>query len=184
LSFPRRLGRSRKTRLTLFFESKYANLETVLDTIEDDLKEHGIFIKHSIVRDGELQILQTEFMHMDSGDTDVDEYILNPVKKDPQAVGSAISYGRRYNITTKLGLVMSDDDGNAGSGRQTPAQKLAEDRTKIHDKIMEQNTQKELVEFLAHPMVVEVYKNITYLAILTNLLRISRIYRRISLVTQ
>jgi hypothetical protein len=41
-----------------------------------------------------------------------------PVAKanDPQAVGSAISYARRYAVSSILSLNVSDDDGNKASG--------------------------------------------------------------------
>jgi hypothetical protein len=41
---------------------------------------------------------------------------LNPVKSDPQALGSAITYARRYAYSAVLGLVTeTDDDGNTAS---------------------------------------------------------------------
>lgn len=36
-------------------------------------------------------------------------------KRDPQAVGSAMTYGRRYGLMAILGVVTDDDDGQAGS---------------------------------------------------------------------
>jgi hypothetical protein len=48
------------------------------------------------------------------------------VKLDPQIVGSAITYGRRYFLTALLGISQDDDDGNMASGRveETPAQQI------------------------------------------------------------
>lgn len=46
---------------------------------------------------------------------------MKPVKDDPQAVGSAITYMRRYALGAVLGLnIDNDDDGNAASGVGTP----------------------------------------------------------------
>jgi hypothetical protein len=42
--------------------------------------------------------------------------LLNPVKNDPQGLGSAISYARRYGEAAICGIVAEeDDDGNAAS---------------------------------------------------------------------
>jgi len=53
-------------------------------------------------------------------------HILNPVKNDPQSIGSAITYARRYSISTMLGLVQSDDDGNAASGKSSKQKTMDE----------------------------------------------------------
>jgi hypothetical protein len=42
---------------------------------------------------------------------------MKPVKNDPQAVGSCITYARRYSLAAIVGVSPADDDGNAGSGR-------------------------------------------------------------------
>lgn len=41
---------------------------------------------------------------------------LRPSKTDPQGVGSAITYGRRYSLLAMTGAAPEDDDGNAASG--------------------------------------------------------------------
>jgi hypothetical protein len=40
-------------------------------------------------------------------------------KQDPQGLGSAISYARRYALASAIGVVQDDDDGNAAMPRQT-----------------------------------------------------------------
>jgi len=36
-----------------------------------------------------------------------------PVKNDPQAIGSAVTYARRYNFMAVLGLPVADDDARS-----------------------------------------------------------------------
>ena len=38
-------------------------------------------------------------------------------KKDAQAVGGAVTYGRRYGLAAMCGLAQHDDDGNTASGK-------------------------------------------------------------------
>src|SRR5205823_2230731 len=40
---------------------------------------------------------------------------LNPTKDDPQGLGSALTYGRRYSLAAITGVHQTDDDGNAAS---------------------------------------------------------------------
>jgi hypothetical protein len=41
--------------------------------------------------------------------------LLRPVKLDPQALGSATTYARRYGLLAMVGLATEDDDGQAGT---------------------------------------------------------------------
>ena len=44
---------------------------------------------------------------------DINDILVANVKKDAQAVGSSITYGRRYGLSAILGIsVEADDDGN------------------------------------------------------------------------
>lgn len=50
----------------------------------------------------------------------MDTVNIQPVKNDPQAVGSAITYMRRYALGAILGLnIEDDDDGNAAANKLT-----------------------------------------------------------------
>jgi hypothetical protein len=63
-------------------------------------------------------------IHAESGEFISATYTLQVVRQnDPQAQGSAISYARRYAITSVLNLAISDDDGEAAMKplRQAPS---------------------------------------------------------------
>jgi hypothetical protein len=40
---------------------------------------------------------------------------IKPVKTDPQGIGSALTYARRYGLMAMIGIAPEDDDGNAAS---------------------------------------------------------------------
>lgn len=95
-----------------FFKSKYADLPSILDSIALPLQESGLVISQFPDDDG----LTTILMHPASGEFLSAKGIMHPVKSDPQSIGSAITYQRRYSLCAILGLnVDDDDDGNAAS---------------------------------------------------------------------
>lgn len=95
-----------------FFKSKYASLANVLDTIRVPLKSAGL--SFSQFPNGENE-LTTLLMHT-SGEYLLGTVRMSPTKNDPQAIGSAITYMRRYSLAAILGLnIDDDDDGNVAS---------------------------------------------------------------------
>lgn len=99
----------RKTANNPFFKSKYAPLPEILEAITTPLHECGLTF--SQMPDGES--LTTILIHCESGEYLQSSYPLHPIKNDPQAFGSAITYARRYAISAILCLnVDDDDDGN------------------------------------------------------------------------
>ena len=95
-----------------FFKSKYAALPSILDAIQIPLEESGLVFTQ--LPDGEF--LTTMLIHFDSGEYISSSYKMNPIKTDPQSIGSAITYARRYALGAILGLnIDEDDDGNKAS---------------------------------------------------------------------
>lgn len=98
-----------------FFKSKYATLSNILDNIHTPLIEAGLVFSQCPTNENELT---TIIIHVESGEYMESVYKINPVKTDPQALGSAITYARRYALAAILGLnIEDDDDGNAASGK-------------------------------------------------------------------
>lgn len=111
------------------FRSSYATLGGVQEAAFPILHKHGLIVvqEAKCAVDGEGRLMASvgvTLYHAESGEFLTQELTLPVVKADPQGVGSAISYGRRYALMTLLGLVADDDDGNAASGQSTqrPAQ--------------------------------------------------------------
>ena len=62
-------------------------------------------------------IVETILAH-ESGQWIQSELCMPLAKNDPQGVGSAITYGRRYGLAAIVGIVADDDDdGNAASAK-------------------------------------------------------------------
>lgn len=111
------------------YSYKYADLSTVVETVQPILLKHKLavsqFISHSrasgeIGSDGKRSGVNTDtlttYLLHESGQYISDSMVLHLVKDDPQGQGSAITYARRYSYMAVLGLVADvDDDGNAGT---------------------------------------------------------------------
>jgi len=101
------VGKIGKDAKNPFFKSSYASLPHILTEVSDPLEQAGLVISQ-FPNDGGLT---TMLIHAESGEYISSSYTLQVVKQnDPQAQGSAISYARRYAITSILNLAIADDD--------------------------------------------------------------------------
>jgi hypothetical protein len=100
------------------FGSRYADLASVLNACRDALNEEGLAVVQTVERLPEGGcFLRSTLLHT-SGEQISSEYPVCPVKPDPQALGSAVTYARRYSLMALVGIAPEDDDdGNAASGR-------------------------------------------------------------------
>ena len=99
-----------------FFKNKYASLTNILDGINQHLNKSGIVVMQSPSGDDNSVKLTTSVIHAESGEFIESEFSMVPVKKDPQGIGSCLTYMRRYALASILKLnVDDDDDGNSAS---------------------------------------------------------------------
>lgn len=94
---------------------KYAKLEDCWEAVRKPLAENKFAVlQRTLKGDGQLITLETMLIH-ESGEFISGHLTLRPVKADPQGMGSAITYARRYGLAAIVGLVQEDDDGNEAS---------------------------------------------------------------------
>lgn len=104
------------------FKSKYADLSAVVEAVVPALNAAGIGVIQASDFDGDMVTVTTVLLH-ESGSSVTSSLRLRPSKQDPQGVGSATTYGRRYNLLAMTGAAPDDDDGAAASGpREKPSQ--------------------------------------------------------------
>ncbi len=99
------------------FKSKYVPLDNVVKSIADTAPKYGLSYIQTSVTESEKAGVQTLLMH-ESGEWMEFEPFLLPIgqKSTPQAVGSAITYARRYTLSSIFGIASeTDDDGNTAS---------------------------------------------------------------------
>ena len=96
-----------------FTKSWYASLNSVMDACRNALIENGIWMcQYPVPVEQSNSIgLVTKLTHAESGQWQSSLAVVPLPKADPQGMGSAITYARRYALTAMLGMVTEDDDG-------------------------------------------------------------------------
>ena len=91
-----------------FYKKGYSDLNSIMSSILPALRNNGLVISHQV----SLDSVQTLIVDVDSGESVSSSFPL-PHLEDPQKLGIAITYGRRYNISALLNLLSEfDDDSN------------------------------------------------------------------------
>lgn len=122
LQFHKEIGKIAKTSTNPFFKSKYADLPSILSAINEPLQNSGLVLTSIPDADG----LTTILIHAESGEYISANAIMKPIKNDPQSIGSAITYQRRYSIGSILNLnIDEDDDGNKATQPNNKKQEYA-----------------------------------------------------------
>jgi hypothetical protein len=94
-----------------FFKSDYLDLNGILSAVEPLLFKHGLVLLQPINMN-EVMTLITDTETEQS----VQSQVIIPCNiTDPQKLGSAITYFRRYTLQSLLALQAVDDDGNHAS---------------------------------------------------------------------
>lgn len=101
-----------KTSTNPHFKNRYASLDTWLDEVHKHMATNGFICTEStrVCMMGEdlVQILTTRLEHI-TGNTLQSDYLVGLLDK-PQAMGSNMTYARRYNIQLVLNCTGEDDD--------------------------------------------------------------------------
>jgi hypothetical protein len=112
------MGSAVKDSKNPHFRSRYASLAAVIDAVIPVLNANGLGVLQLPSIEGSEVRLTTILMH--SSGQRLSSTVGAPLgkKQDAQAVGSAITYLRRYSLQSIMGLPVEDDDGNAASRPQ------------------------------------------------------------------
>ncbi len=110
-----------------FFKSKYADLTSVWDACREPLSKNGLSVTQILdLRETGGLVLHSTLLHS-SGQWITSTMPVTPTKNDPQGMGSAITYCRRFALAALVGVSPEDDDGNHAStpSKNIQTQKIA-----------------------------------------------------------
>ena len=96
-----------------FFNSKYASLATVLEVAMPALNANEIALVQGNRWDtNDNGFYITSMLMHASGEWIKSEIRMPIAKKDAHGIGAATTYGRRYLLSSMVGVAQADDDGN------------------------------------------------------------------------
>ena len=98
------------------FKSTYADLRAYFGAIDKAIEDNKLLLSQAtcVTEHGGI-IVETRLTHVPSGQWIGSTYPVKAAQQTPQAEGSALTFARRYALSSLLGLAAEDDDGNAAS---------------------------------------------------------------------
>jgi hypothetical protein len=108
------IGTISKDTSNPFYKSKYFDINSLINQLNPLLKKHRLLLLQPIEED----CVYSKLICVD-GTGGVISALKLPEINDPQKLGSAITYYRRYTLASLLGLQAVDDDANIASGITT-----------------------------------------------------------------
>lgn len=111
------------------FKSRFVTLKSVLDSVRPCLHKHGLVLTQHVDFDADRIWVDSRITHKSGQSTTCRVPVIVVKDRDPQAMGSAITYARRYGAAAICGVAPSDDDDDgeaaAAPPRQQPKTKAA-----------------------------------------------------------
>ena len=110
------------------FKSKYATLDEIWESVKKPLNDAGLIVLCDVYTANGERLLTTRLIHAATGEEATCTFPIMAANNSPQAIGSAMTYARRYTLTALLEIVTgdgTDDDGEAAENHHgnppTPA---------------------------------------------------------------
>ena len=121
LEAKREIGKATKNSTNPHFKNKYVDINALIETVEPVLLNHGLILLQPI-EDGKQY---TRIIDAEDGSF-IESFITLPLGLTPQAMGSSITYFRRYTLQCLLSMQSQDDDGQQAS--VTPVKTLISEK--------------------------------------------------------
>ena len=120
LEIQKEIGTLSKKSENPFFKSAYLGLDDLLKHVTPLLHGKGLILSQPI----DSGSVCSQIIDSESGEVLLDSAIILPDLKDPQKIGSCITYFRRYTLKSLLAIAEGDDDGNNASSKDINLDKL------------------------------------------------------------
>ena len=104
------MGKVIKNATNPHLKRNYADINSIIDTVEPILLDHGLLLIQPIIDDKVYTII----VDIETGDK-IESYLTLPAITDVQRLGGACTYFRRYTLVNLLSLQAIDDDGHQAS---------------------------------------------------------------------
>ena len=112
-----------KTGNEFEYSYKYADITDVLSAVRPHFAKHGLTILQPTRIDGNALQVATRIVHDVTGQFEESLYPVAAIGADHQALGSALTYARRYALCSMIGLAPDEDaDGQNAAASGPPRQ--------------------------------------------------------------
>ena len=101
------MGKVVKNATNPHLKRNYADINSIIDTVEPILLDCGLLLMQPIIDDKVYTII----IDIETGDK-IESYLTLPAITDVQRLGGACTYFRRYTLVNLLSLQAVDDDGH------------------------------------------------------------------------
>ena len=127
LEVKKQIGTLSKNSKNPFFKSKYLELSDLLEAVEPLLQDAGILLLQPIIDNN----VTTELWDVETDKLITYSTMIIPASiTDPQKIGSAVTYLRRYTLKSLLAVAENDDDGNTAKKSKPLATKEVLEKAK------------------------------------------------------
>lgn len=119
-----------------FFKSKYASLPAIRDAMQSAFAKNGLsVVQMPQVQEGQLQ-LRTVLLHSSGQTLDCGVLAADVDLANPQKIGSAVTYFRRYSLAA-ISQTVADEDDDANAASTSKAKLSQEDQQYVTDALGE-----------------------------------------------
>lgn len=122
LEAKKEIGKVAKNAKNPHFKNTYADVNALIEAVEPILLDKGLLLLQPIIENHVV----TRIIDVESGET-IESALQLPTGLNPQQLGSAVTYFRRYTLQSLLSLQATDDDGQQASTPPPPAKKQMTD---------------------------------------------------------
>lgn len=156
------IGNALKDSANPFFKSKYADLSAITEVSKKPLSDNNLMFSCSVVPDNGMYYLVATLSHV-SGEWLRSYMPLIVEKPDMQKLGAAISYSRRYALSSLCHIATEDDDGESLVDRSSGEikQKTLTDAQKSYIASLSSKWPKEKLEVLLKSISLDSLENVS-----------------------
>lgn len=160
LEFQRKVNAIKKDGKNPHFKSTYATLTQILSEVKPILSDIGLVLLQPI-KDGKVGTVIT-----DGDKLVIESFIDLPTGLNPQQMGSAITYFRRYTLASLLSLEIEDDDANMTIKPSKPA--LSPEQFEAMIKAINEGKKDQVIKSMDKYTIDNKYKTLLETAIKNN----------------
>jgi hypothetical protein len=114
------IGSVQKNSTNPYFNSKYIEINDLLEVLGPELASKNVSILQPLTTVDGRPAINTVVIDHDSDEVYESAFVITDLP-DPQKMGSAITYSRRYALISLLSLQQLDDDANITTTKPTKA---------------------------------------------------------------